>query len=165
MQSIKRALKRAVASLDDIPSALNEAYPSDQTTLHKKRRGNATSDSVSQPTNNADMYSQMFEAVLAKVNSDPTVNVSLSPGPSAKLESTECTSVCCQHEQLIINMLLCQNQLIDSINNKIDAVMSFLQVRNNSLLLCTTSPKLYQHRQLLLICILLINRSSVFSSQ
>lgn len=131
MQSIKRALKRAVASLDDIPSALDETSdPGGQSTLHKKRKGNTTSDSVNQPTNNADKYSQMFEAVLAKANSEPTVDVDAAM-TTAKLDSAECTSVCCRHDQLIINMLHCQNQLIDSINNKIDTVMSFLQIHSN----------------------------------
>ena len=137
MQSIRRALKRAGVSIDDIPSTLSEAtnLSTDQSALHKRLKGNTSIDSVSQPVDradeNADKYSKMFEAVLSNGNSNSTVDVTLSPGPTAKLDPADCTSDCCRHDQLIINMLHCQNQLISSINDKIDSVMSFLQVHNN----------------------------------
>jgi hypothetical protein len=139
MQSIRRAIKRAVDSpTDNIATASADHNQNDNPTTRKRMKG-SSSTSLSQPVSQADKYSEMFDAVLAKTRAETSVNTT-NWITSESDEQRECSHECSRRYELIINMLDCQRQMINEMNSKLDDVHSFLNSNYNLNLLANKEP-------------------------
>jgi len=122
MQSLRRALKRAVNSSDNIVADLAQDEQNEHST--KRMKGNSAV-SASQPVGHTDKYSAVFDAVLAQVRGGPATSETCSDTqPEDAVEYS-------RHDELFIKMLDCQRQLMDVMNAKLDDVLSFLNTNCN----------------------------------
>jgi len=114
MQSLRRALKRAVNSTDNIAAELTQDEQNEHST--KRLKGNS---SASQSVGGTDKYSEIFDAVLSQVRGGPATSETCSDTqPEDAIEYS-------RHDELFVRMLDCQRQLMDAMNAKLDDVLSF----------------------------------------
>jgi hypothetical protein len=122
MQSLRRALKRAVNSSDNIVADLTQEEQNEHST---KRMKVNSAVSASLPVGHTDKYSAVFDAVLAQVRGGPTTSETCSD--TQQEDAVEYS----RHDELFVKMLDCQRQLMDAMNAKLDEVLSFLNTNCN----------------------------------